>query len=89
MTQVGRYARTGVGGLFAKSGTNNVRFVGAGAGLDNPPIATVPLEKAPAPGATTSGSIGPVENLTIAEAKKLLAKSLGVDESIIKITVEA
>lgn len=75
--------------LYRRDDGSNVRFVGAGAGLDNPPVATVPLVSTPEPGSAASGSAQPMENLTIAEAKKLLAKSLGVEESSIKITVEA
>lgn len=67
--------------------------VGAGAGLKYPPIATVPLE----PGALASSDEDGAEEvvhdndapLTIAEAKRRLAITFGVDPSSIKITVEA
>jgi hypothetical protein len=84
--------------LYDKESQYPVNHVGAGAGLDHPPIAKVPLKGAelglpvrtvqetpelrqPAP---------PVANgagLSIPDAKRLLALSLGVNESDIKITV--
>ncbi|MCH9695196.1 MAG: hypothetical protein K0U72_11870 [Gammaproteobacteria bacterium] len=68
---------------------DNVRFVGAGAGLENKPVATVPLE--PIDAVDWEGKKGQVaaKGLTISEAKHLLAISLGVDEESIKIVVEA
>jgi hypothetical protein len=74
-----------------------VTHVGGGAGLDNPPIARYPLECADGaragtePMRVTTAETKPdsAELLTIPEAKRRLARSLGVDPSAIKITVEA
>jgi hypothetical protein len=76
--------------------SENVSYVGGGAGLDHPPIARVPMNG----GGLTPPPI--VEDhsaprnrddketvLTIAEAKRRLALTLGVPESSIKIMVEA
>ena len=64
--------------LYQRESDNpkNVGFVGGGAGLDHSPMARVPLK---------SGS----GQLTIADAKHRLARSLGVPESSIKIIIEA
>lgn len=77
-------------------------LVGAGAGLASPPIAQVPIDgrdgpgvvvlPPPAPLRPTSLPGGPVSEetpLTIPEAKRRLAITLGVDPSAIKISVEA
>lgn len=76
--------------------SDNVSYVGGGAGLDHPPIARVPMNGAggerplSADGLLTDDPQDDDENpLTIAEAKRRLAKTLGVPESSIKITVEA
>ena len=85
--------------LYLPEARDPVSHVGAGAGLKFPPIATVPLtpellaamdqttgadeEDAPA---VTQDDEAP---LSIAEAKRRLAKTLGVDAANIKITVEA
>lgn len=71
-------------------------LVGAGAGNKFPAIATIPLQPSeteapavsptPAPKAASTPDEAP---LTIAEAKRRLALTLGVDPSSIKITVEA
>lgn len=72
--------------------SENVSYVGGGAGLDHPPIARVPMLV----GGSTATSLGSRDltdndekRLTIAEAKRALSFSLGVPESSIKITVEA
>jgi hypothetical protein len=74
-------------------------LVGAGVGLDHPPVARVPLDPGGTPATATNEptpkAAGPGngssrgESLTIPEAKRLLAKSLGVPESSIKISIEA
>jgi hypothetical protein len=75
--------------LYMKE-TNHPRYVGAGAGLKYPPIATVPLELEALLKLEEKGASGEDEApLTIAEAKRRLALSLGVDPASIKITVEA
>ena len=74
--------------LYRQEATQPVSSVGAGAGLANPPIARVALQ----PGETEeAGSPVDEENkpLTIADAKRGLAISFGVDPSSIKITIEA
>lgn len=75
--------------------SENVSYVGGGAGLDHPPIARVPMNgagDAPPPSADDFVDDGEDEErdvLTIAEAKRRLALTLGVPVSSIKITVEA
>jgi DNA-binding PadR family transcriptional regulator len=84
--------------LYDEEGTSPVQRVGAGAGLANPPIARVPLGSLG--GHRGSGPTRPEEPtnrtveddeepLTIAEAKRRLAQTFGVDPASIKITVEA
>jgi len=71
--------------------SDNVSYVGGGAGLDHEPIARVALQGG-ATAAPTNGSNGRGQDgdfLTIAAAKRGLSLSLGVPESSIKITVEA
>ena len=84
--------------LYQEEGTSPVQRVGAGAGLVHPPLARGPLdaERATEPGMPAAARVegkdrngNDGEPLTIAEAKRRLARSLGVDESSIKITVEA
>lgn len=76
--------------------SENVSYVGGGAGLDHLPIARVPMnngESTPPP----NGSADLADDdereeesaLTIGQAKRRLSLSLGVPESSIKITVEA
>jgi hypothetical protein len=76
--------------------SENVSYVGGGAGLDHPPIARVPMNgggSAPPPSGSDDlrdDDQDKNENpLTIAEAKRRLSLSLGVPESSIKIMVEA
>jgi hypothetical protein len=85
--------------LYLPEAQDPVSHVGAGAGLKYPPLATVPLTPEHiAAMEETSGAdeadVGAVEEseeapLSIAEAKRRLAKTLGVDPANIKITVEA
>ncbi len=79
--------------LYEKESTNPVSLVGGGIALAHPPIAKVPLsgqvvdtlsEKQDSEPVETVGAEAP---LTIAEAKRRLAMSLGVTESDIKITI--
>lgn len=81
--------------------TDNVSYVGGGAGLDYPPIARVPLKNghngngsAPSPRPRLpipldDSHVNAGRPFTIAEAKRLLALSLGVPEASIKISIEA
>jgi hypothetical protein len=75
-------------GLYRRYDGKRVRLVGAGAGLDHKPVAVVPLARADADDDSTIEHALPA-TLSIAQAKRLLATSLGVEESSIKITVEA
>jgi hypothetical protein len=72
--------------LYNSEANDPPSLVGAGAGLKNPPIATVALTSSgPAPKEAMASD----EPLSIAEAKRRLAITLGVDPSSIKISVEA
>lgn len=86
--------------LYIPEASDPVSHVGAGAGLKFPPIATVALSPEADLTADLSvsgnvGATGSVPNssgeasLSIAEAKRRLAATFGVDPSSIKITVEA
>ncbi len=78
--------------LYHPDETDPVTHVGGGVGLDHPPIARVPLEQEESNSddiVETKNLDGGDEPLTIAEAKRRLALTLGVDPSSIKITVEA
>jgi hypothetical protein len=81
--------------LYHRDETDPVTHVGAGAGLDHPPIARVPLEPESDSSSASGSGPGTVirdsdnQPLTIAEAKRRLAVTFGVDPSSIKITVEA
>jgi hypothetical protein len=88
--------------VYERNGENQVYFVGGGLGIDNPPIATVPLSDTapsmapvspfPEPPRVAPSAAGHDDNdepLTIAQAKARLARTLGVDPASIKITVEA
>jgi hypothetical protein len=78
--------------LYDKEAESPVTLVGAGAGLDHPAIARVPLSAqevaafAEEPESVTQADEAP---LTIPEAKRRLALSLGVAESEIKITISS
>jgi hypothetical protein len=77
--------------LYEQEANDPVTHVGAGAGLDHPPIARVPLTGERPVGADEDPDAEDVEveeaPLTIAEAKRRLARSLGVNEADIKITI--
>lgn len=81
--------------LYLPEANDPVSHIGAGAGLNHPPIAIIPIIDEPT--STTKASV--VENeterptsetaLSISEAKRRLAITLGVKPENIKITVEA
>jgi hypothetical protein len=80
--------------LYDQEATDPVNRIGAGMGLEFPPIAVVPLssEQIAAVGADDDEDVaspGEEAPLSISEAKRRLALSLGVDPANIKITVEA
>jgi hypothetical protein len=83
--------------LYLQEANDPVSHVGAGMGLQFPPIATVPLSSAQIaaavaevhPAAQRSESPAEEAPLTIAEAKRRLALAFGVAAANIKITVEA
>ncbi len=84
--------------LYLPEADNPVSHVGAGAGLEFPPIAIVPLvleeeaEDATSDDGLEVDSISPPSGeapLSIAEAKRRLAETFRVDPSSIKIIVEA
>jgi hypothetical protein len=81
--------------LYEEEQNDIPSLVGAGAGLDNPPISRVPLEKerdqtlaeplksAPSAHVATSSA-----QLSISDAREQLAKTFGVDPSHVKISIE-
>ena len=74
--------------LYIPEGQDPVSHVGAGAGLKFPPFATVPLDST----LSSNPEAGTVANelpLTITEAKRRLAITLGIDPANIKITIDA
>jgi hypothetical protein len=82
--------------LYHKESDYPVNRVGAGAGLANAPILRVPLRgqkdgQSPLPEGPTTSTHVAVEDarISIAEAKRLLALSLGVNESDVKITISS
>jgi hypothetical protein len=83
--------------LYEKESDQPVTLVGAGAGLDHPAIAREPLPRQQAykASARANEELDPqnvepeVAPLTIAEAKRRLALSLGVRESDITITISS
>lgn len=88
--------------LYDKDEAEPVTHVGGGMGLDYQPLATLDLTKGPPVQNDTGedesaedeertaqvGAYSAIENLTIPEAKRQLARSLGVPESAIKISIE-
>jgi hypothetical protein len=77
--------------LYSPDATDPVNHVGGGAGLDHAPIARIPLESGRSNSDADVEANGPDNGdrpLTISEAKRRLAMTLGVDPSSIKITVE-
>ncbi len=77
--------------LYDKEATTPVTLVGAGIGLAHPPIAKVPLSGQPmeaeAADSEPAPSVAAGVPLTIAEAKRGLARSFGVSEDAIEITI--
>ncbi len=77
--------------LYREEGNDPIQLVGAGAGNVYPPLDRVRMNG----GSAVVTSVDEPNNqladgpLTIAEAKRRLAQTLGVDPSSIKITVEA
>jgi hypothetical protein len=83
--------------LYDQETNSPVNRIGAGMGIKFPPIATVPLSSDQLPVATAEGNHDTPDDefaaeeapLSIAEAKRRLAITFGVDPASIKITVEA
>jgi hypothetical protein len=78
--------------LYEQEANDPVTHVGAGAGLTHPPIARVQLTgERPTADQELSAEDVEVEEvpLSIAEAKRRLALSLGVNEADIKITISS
>jgi hypothetical protein len=78
--------------LYEQESQDPVTLVGAGAGLDNPAIARLPLTGQESDLTLEEADPQPLEDvkeapLTIAQAKRRLALSLGVSEADIKITI--
>lgn len=83
--------------LYLPESNEPVNRVGAGIGLEHPPIVKVALGQpvsaaaAPTPSLSAAGAGGDDDfaPLTFAQAKIRLARTLGIDPANIKITVEA
>ncbi len=76
--------------LYIPEGNEHVSHVGAGAGLKTPPIATIPLIDDVSPAVeAVAGVENNFEPLSIPDAKRRLALTLGVEPENIKITVDA
>jgi hypothetical protein len=77
--------------LYLPDGNDPVNRVGAGAGLKTPPMATIPLsgDTQQSVKANLSDDESDFEPLTILEAKRRLAITLGIKPENIKITVDA
>jgi len=79
--------------LYEKEAASPVTLVGGGIGLDHPPIAKVPLSGqeidalAEEPDAQPNATPAAAAPMTIAEAKRGLARSFGVSEDAIEITI--
>ena len=88
--------------LYDKEAANPVSYVGAGMGVDYPPLALINISKDGLPqggdevdddmaeedAALSPDSTAEALPLTIPEAKRRLAEALGVPETAIKITIE-
>ncbi|RWP43947.1 MAG: hypothetical protein E5Y63_27310 [Mesorhizobium sp.] len=81
--------------LYQKEAKEPVTLVGAGAGIDNPILAKIPLDSIDAAEPETAAEAEETdeadtedEPLTIAEAKRRLALTFGVSPASIKIIVE-
>ncbi len=76
--------------LYIPERNNPVSHVGAGAGLKTPPLATIPLMDGAPPSAEAGAGVeNNSQSLSIPEAKRRLAITLGVKPENIKITVDA
>ena len=81
--------------LYEKEANQPVSLVGAGAGIAHPPIAKVPLGGEYLTETGAQAEVGPQDtrpnepHLSISEAKRRLALSLGVNETDIKITISS
>lgn len=76
--------------LYIPESNDPVSHVGAGAGLKTPPIATIPLVYDARPVIETAADVeNDFEPLSIPEAKRRLAITLGVKPENIKIMVDA
>ncbi len=76
-------------GLYEEDSPTPISYVGAGAGIQHPPFAVVPLDGGQKIARPPKPRLEAVKALTISEAKAALALGLGVDPSCVKITVEA
>lgn len=81
--------------LYEKEQRDVPSLVGAGAGLDNPPVLRVPLgEKCEKTNPKSERSMSPETaetsngRLSISDAREQLAKTFGVDPSHVKISIE-
>ncbi len=79
-------------GLYEEEQSQPPSLVGAGAGLKHPPVARYPLAKTNAdlPSPPESTEPPPMTNhpLSISEARRRLAETLGVSPDNVKITIE-
>lgn len=77
--------------LYQREAREPTNRVGAGAGLDHPPIARVPLSEGDKHGGPSDVRYAQDADqpLTIEQAKRRLARTLGVDTTNVKITIEA
>lgn len=78
-------------GLYLPDGDETLYHVGAGAGLTYPPIAVMPLEVATSTHVEEERSEVAVEDgpLSIAEARRRLAKTFGIEPGNVKIIIES
>ena len=79
--------------LYFPDAADPVTHVGGGLGIENAPIMRIPLDESltdltPLPEMQTATSAAHFQSLSIPEAKRRLALSLGVEESKIRIIVE-
>jgi hypothetical protein len=75
--------------LYDQESNSPVSLVGAGAGLVHPPIKRVPLNGPSTQEKVAIPDIEQEERLSIPEAKRRLARSLGIDEGDITITINS
>lgn len=80
-------------GLYEPERSDSPAQVGAGAGLKHPPVATFPLseaseEKSKLAGTEAAPAVPKTAPLSISDARRQLAETLGVDPENVKITIE-